>query len=472
MSVYEFGPFQLDVERLLLSHAGEPVSLGPKVVETLLALVEHPRDVLAKNALLDRIWPEGFVEEANLAQNIYVLRKTFRSHWGTDAIETVPRRGYRFTAPVALVDRATPLNVDLPVTAVQHKTPMRRRLAAAIAGVAFVAASIALVASYGFAHRTGQVTQLSEGGARLYEIGRYYWNQRTKVGVQKSLVYFAQVIDSDPNSPVGYAALAEANAVMGDYGYGVDKPSRYFSRATVYADKALKLDPNSAEAHAVLGLIMLDKKQMAKATTELERAIALDPSYGPAREWYGIALLGQGRVRDGFHQLRAAADLDPLSVATTAWLGSAAYFNRRFGDAIAYSRQALELSPQRTEVLATIGEAYEAQGDFDAAIDSYKKLAAANSEQRAEAAALLAHAYAMAHRMPEARAQLAYARAHARDVQPADLALAAESTGDHSIALGVLKNAHEHTAWIAFQFDARFDVLRTQREFARLAQAS
>ena len=70
MSVYEFGPFQLDKDRLLLLHDGEPVALGPKVVETLLALVEHPGDVLSKSALLDRIWPEGFVEEANLAQNI------------------------------------------------------------------------------------------------------------------------------------------------------------------------------------------------------------------------------------------------------------------------------------------------------------------------------------------------------------------------------------------------------------------
>ncbi len=472
MSVYEFGPFQLDVERLLLSHAGEPVALGPKVVETLLALVEHPRQVLAKNALLDRIWPEGFVEEANLAQNIYVLRKTFRSHWGIDAIETVPRRGYRFTAPVALVDHVTSGSESVALAKARAKTPPVRRVAAALAGIAFVAASLVLVASYGFAHRATQTAQLSENGARLYEIGRYYWNQRTKISVQKSLVYFAQVVDSDPNSAVGYAGLAEANAMMGDYAYGADKPSTYFNRAKEYAQKALKLDPNSAEAHAVLGLIMLDKKQMAAATTELERAIALDPSYGPAREWYGISLLGQGRVRDGFHQLRAAADLDPLSVATTAWLGSAAYFNRRFGEAIAYSRQALELSPQRTEVLVTIGEAYEAQGDFDAAIDAYKKFGAAAADHRAEASALMAHAYAMSHRMDQARTQLAYARAHARDVNPADLALAAASTGDRSIALGVLKNAHEHSAWIAFQYDARFDVLRTQREFAQLAQAS
>jgi tetratricopeptide (TPR) repeat protein len=311
--------------------------------------------------------------------------------------------------------------------------------------------------------------QLSENGARLYEIGRYYWNQRTANGVGKSLQYFAQVIDSDPNSALGYAALAEANAMMGDYEYGSAKPSTYFDRAKEYANKALALDPNSAEAHAVLGLIALDKKQMSTATKELERAIALDPSYGPAREWYGITLLGKGKIRDGFGQLRAAADLDPLSVAATAWLGSAAYFNRRFGDAIAYSRQALELSPQRYEVLSTIGEAYEAQGDYNLAIDSYKKLGAASGDYRAESAALLAHVYAVQHNMTAAREQLGYARAHARDVNPADLALAAAAVGDRSIALGVLKHSKSH-AWIAVQFDPRFDELRNQREFKLLAQ--
>ncbi|MBV8491175.1 MAG: winged helix-turn-helix domain-containing protein, partial [Candidatus Eremiobacteraeota bacterium] len=78
MSVYEFGSYQLDSERLLLLEHGEPVPLGPKVVETLLALIEHPGDVLTKSALLDRIWPEGYVDEANLAQNVYVLRKALR----------------------------------------------------------------------------------------------------------------------------------------------------------------------------------------------------------------------------------------------------------------------------------------------------------------------------------------------------------------------------------------------------------
>src|SRR5215469_2774366 len=131
MSVYEFGPFLLDSERLLLLDRGEPVSLGPKVVETLLALVEHPGEVLTKSALLDRIWPEGYVDEANLAQNVYVLRKTLRARWDTDAIETIPRRGYRFTREVA---RREELPLAEPVVA-----PKRRRPAWGFAAAASVA---------------------------------------------------------------------------------------------------------------------------------------------------------------------------------------------------------------------------------------------------------------------------------------------------------------------------------------------
>ncbi len=484
MDVYEFGPFHLDVERLLLVHEGEPVALGPKVVETLLALVEHPGEVLAKAMLLDRIWPEGFVEEANLAQNIYVLRKMLRARWGTDAIETVPRRGYRFTAPVRRAARAAlaeaPMIPDeipalsIPATAVKQREPRvakARWIAAAASGLAVIAASFVLLAGV-VAHRGTTVEALSDNGARLYQIGRYYWNLRTRDGVEKSLTYFAQVVDSDPRSAQGYAALADANATMGDYRYGSQTPGVYFARARGYADKALSLDPNSAEAHAALGLIALNEKHMPDAMAELQRAIALDPGYGPAREWYGVALVGGGKLREGFAQLKRAADLDPLSVATTAWLGSTAYYDRRYHDAITYSQQALELSPQRTDALTTIGEAYEAEGNLTRAIEAFKQYAASSSYCHAEGSALLAHAYAIAHRYSEARTELAYARAHARDVDPADLAIAAAAVGDRSVAFALLRRMHAHGTWMAIIHDARFDSLRDDAEFRQLAQES
>src|ERR1700753_2953475 len=105
MSLYEFGPFQLDAESLLLLRGGEPVALGPKVVATLLALIECPGEVHSKDELLDRVWPEGFVEESNLTQNVHRLRKILRESWGVDAIRTVPRRGYRFVEPVSKTER-------------------------------------------------------------------------------------------------------------------------------------------------------------------------------------------------------------------------------------------------------------------------------------------------------------------------------------------------------------------------------
>src|SRR5579884_1733413 len=85
MTRYRFGPFRLDKEQLMLSVGEAPIALGPKVVETLLALIEQPGEVLTKPQLLARVWPEGFVEEANLAQNIYVIRKALRVHWDADA---------------------------------------------------------------------------------------------------------------------------------------------------------------------------------------------------------------------------------------------------------------------------------------------------------------------------------------------------------------------------------------------------
>lgn len=468
MSLYAFGPFQLDVERLLLLHAGEPVALGPKVVETLLALIEHPGDVLAKSALLDRVWPEGFVEEANLAQNIYVLRKTLRAHWDVDAIETVPRRGYRFVAPVQLVEHVEPSAPEVVVEAPKRRSGSRRVVAFSAAAVFALALLFMGLAALGV-HRSTTVA-LSGDGARLYAIGRYYWNLRTRDGVTKSLEYFARVIDTDPHNARGYAALAEANATMADYRYGALPPKVYVSRARAYAEKALALDDNCGEAYAALGLIDLNTKQYAVAVEELRRAIAIDPSYGPAHEWYGVTLLGRGQLHEALHQLEVASDLDPLSVATTEWLGSAAYLDRRFNEAIAYSRQVLDLSPDRADAYAIIGEAYEEQGNYAAAIDAFKRYKASEGDTRAEGAALLAHAYALDHRMNEARAELAYAKAHARDVDPGDYALALAATGDKDVAFGVLRHLRtQQQMWIAIQSDPRFDALRSDSQFRQLA---
>jgi DNA-binding winged helix-turn-helix (wHTH) protein/pimeloyl-ACP methyl ester carboxylesterase len=110
---YRFGPFQLDVRERLLSRGGEAIPLRLKVFDTLVVLIENAGRLVTKQELLDRVWPETTVEENNLNHNVSVLRKALGERaTGQQYIETVPRVGYRFAAPVeapaAPVRPATP----------------------------------------------------------------------------------------------------------------------------------------------------------------------------------------------------------------------------------------------------------------------------------------------------------------------------------------------------------------------------
>jgi serine/threonine protein kinase/tetratricopeptide (TPR) repeat protein len=104
---YAFGPFRLDAEKRVLVRDGTPVPLAPKTAEALLVLVENAGRLVDKDDLMKRVWPDAFVEEGNLNKNISFLRKAL-GDWDGDReyIETVPKRGYRFVAPVSEVTHA------------------------------------------------------------------------------------------------------------------------------------------------------------------------------------------------------------------------------------------------------------------------------------------------------------------------------------------------------------------------------
>ena len=105
---YRFGPFHLDVRERRLSRAGEVIPLRLKVFDTLLVLVENAGRLVTKQELLDTVWPETTVEENNLNHNVSVLRKALgEKATGQQYIETVPRVGYRFAAPVDAVGGET-----------------------------------------------------------------------------------------------------------------------------------------------------------------------------------------------------------------------------------------------------------------------------------------------------------------------------------------------------------------------------
>ena len=98
---YLFDSFRVDVNERLLFKDNREVSLTPKVFDTLLVLLENSSHVMTKKELMQQVWPDSFVEENNLAQNISILRKALgKTHEGEPYIQTVPKRGYRFVGVV------------------------------------------------------------------------------------------------------------------------------------------------------------------------------------------------------------------------------------------------------------------------------------------------------------------------------------------------------------------------------------
>jgi DNA-binding winged helix-turn-helix (wHTH) protein/pimeloyl-ACP methyl ester carboxylesterase len=121
-SAYQFGPFQLDVRERRLSRGDEVIPLRLKVFDTLLVLVENAGRLVTKQELLDAVWPGTAVEENNLNHNVSVLRKALGERaTGQQYIETVPRVGYRFAAPVE------PINVPTQRSTSASPAPTRSR---------------------------------------------------------------------------------------------------------------------------------------------------------------------------------------------------------------------------------------------------------------------------------------------------------------------------------------------------------
>jgi DNA-binding winged helix-turn-helix (wHTH) protein len=110
---FEFGELRLDVARRLLLRGSEPIHLTPKEFEILMTLIEHPDRVVRKEELMSRVWPDAFVEEGNLTQNVSLLRKQLgEPAEGKTYIETVPKLGYRLAVPVRPIPEAGSRDTD------------------------------------------------------------------------------------------------------------------------------------------------------------------------------------------------------------------------------------------------------------------------------------------------------------------------------------------------------------------------
>ena len=134
--VYEFGEFRIDAAHLMVYRQSEAVPFTPKQVETLVALVERRGEIVSKEELMDRLWPDSAVEESNLSQNLYILRKTLGNRPdGKPMIETFRRRGYRFNGEIQrpakvellVATRGKPQDADETTLATPNKRTAKQK---------------------------------------------------------------------------------------------------------------------------------------------------------------------------------------------------------------------------------------------------------------------------------------------------------------------------------------------------------
>jgi len=180
---------------------------------------------------------------------------------------------------------------------------------------------------------------------QYYMQGRSYTQRRTREDLLTAIRYCEKAIEEDRNYALAYAGLADVYDNLGLRGYIAPIEGR--RKAEEMARKALALDENLAEAHAVLGQAYIDfaPYNFSLGDGELRRAIELSPSLAMAHQYLGVSLARQGRLDEGLEEFLKARELDPLSSIIARNVAVPYYFKRDYVRAFELLRQANELGP-------------------------------------------------------------------------------------------------------------------------------
>lgn len=194
---------------------------------------------------------------------------------------------------------------------------------------------------------------------RAYEAylkGRYYWNKRTSDSMAKGALYFEQAINRDPGYRAAYSGLADCNSGLAWHGF--KSPAEVLPKAYAAAQKAIEIDPQSAEAHASLALVLAHQWDWARAEVEFKRSLELNPRYANAHHWYGDYLSIQGRHAEALREAKQAQELDPLNLMIGTWLGLRYYLARRNDPAIKQTWSTVDLDSSFAAAHLVLGESY------------------------------------------------------------------------------------------------------------------
>ena len=167
---------------------------------------------------------------------------------------------------------------------------------------------------------------------RLYLLGKFHWNKRSKADIYRAIEYYSQAVRADPNYAIAYSGLADAYGILQGYDKSVS-PLATQVKAREYASRALSLDDTLSEAHVSHAVVIQGMDfDFAGAEREFKRAIELDPKNGDAYQFYGLLLAGLGRFEEAEAIFRRALELEPASQNINRTYGNCLMIARRYDE--------------------------------------------------------------------------------------------------------------------------------------------
>jgi len=239
------------------------------------------------------------------------------------------------------------------------------------------------------------------GAYVLYLRGRYHWSRRNKEDLEKAIAYFGEAIEKDPNYALAHAGMADCYTLMGRHLYLPAKGA--FSKARDFANRALELNNDLAEAHTSLAAVLLIYDwEWDAAEDQFKRAIQLNPNYATAHYWHSVLLQTTGRLQESVTAAEKAQVLDPLSPVIGMGVVQAYFFSGQYDKAVEECHRYLDMDPSFVVARDFLVHLHVQNGLFEEAAEEAKRLLDV-SERKSEAMAHLAYVYAASGKTEEAK---------------------------------------------------------------------
>ncbi len=387
---------------------------------------------------------------------------------GADALieGSIRREGDRVQITVQLIDGA----FDRHLWAKDYQREMHGILALQGDVASAIAAEVKAKLTPREQARFQQVRSVDPVAYEAYLRGRYYLDKRTGEGFQKALEYFQDAVQKDANSALPYAGLADTYNFLSYF--DLLRPQQARPQARAAALKALKLDPDSAEAHTALARVMAEYEwDWQGAGREFQRAIELNPSYAIAHQYYGLYLSDTGRHPEAIAEGKKAVELDPLSLPVMNSLASRFHLARQYDQAIEQFKKVLEMDANFSFAHSNLGWTYVLNKSYEQGTAELLKTISLSGREP-EVLSRLGYAYAASGKRSDAQKVLTELNqmASQRYVPPIMMARIYIGLGDQTQALAWLEQSYQDRSLGQYDplVEAEWDPLRSDPRFQSL----